>query len=143
MVRGLVHHDEVRPARDAEREQQLADLARRGLRGFEQAPGTRPEPREARHHVAEPVVGELLRLGEDAGGLLRGDFLRDEDEVLGLILRIDCKVGDAVKENQQILVMEAMKMENPIYAPCNGTVQSINVTQGQQMNPDDVLLVIG
>ena len=34
-------------------------------------------------------------------------------------------------------------MENPIYAPCNGTVQSINVTQGQQMNPDDVLLVIG
>ena len=61
----------------------------------------------------------------------------------GLILRIDCKVGDAVKENQQILVMEAMKMENPIYAPCSGTVQSINVTQGQQMNPDDVLLVIG
>ncbi|MGP1418497.1 MAG: biotin/lipoyl-containing protein [Sphaerochaetaceae bacterium] len=61
----------------------------------------------------------------------------------GLILRIDVKVGDTVKKNQEILVMEAMKMENEIFAPCDGVIKSIAVKQGQQMNPDDVLLVIG
>ena len=61
----------------------------------------------------------------------------------GLILRIDCKVGDKVKKNQEILVMEAMKMENEIFAPCDGTIAEISVKQGQQMNPDDVLLIIG
>lgn len=61
----------------------------------------------------------------------------------GLILRIDCKVGDMVKQNQEIIVMEAMKMENEIFAPCDGKILSIEVKQGQQMNPDDVLVVIG
>ena len=39
--------------------------------------------------------------------------------------------------------MEAMKMENEIYAPCDGVVTKISVTQGQQMQSDDELLVIG
>src|SRR5690606_9702138 len=40
----------------------------------------------------------------------------------GLILRIDVKVGDTVKQNQGIAVMEAMKMENEIFAPEAGTI---------------------
>ncbi len=61
----------------------------------------------------------------------------------GLILRLDVKVGDKVKKNQPLLVMEAMKMENEIYAPCDGVVQAIAVTQGQQMNTGDLLVTLG
>ena len=61
----------------------------------------------------------------------------------GLVLRLNVKVGDAVKENDEIMCMEAMKMENPIYAPCSGTVTQICVGQGDQLQADDTLVVIG
>jgi len=38
--------------------------------------------------------------------------------------------------------MEAMKMENEIYAPCDGTISSIAVSQGQQVAAGDALLTI-
>jgi len=61
----------------------------------------------------------------------------------GLVLRIDVKVGDAVKQNQAVMVMEAMKMENEIFAPSSGIITEIRVKQGDQLSADDVLLVIG
>ncbi|AEV29205.1 pyruvate/oxaloacetate carboxyltransferase [Sphaerochaeta pleomorpha str. Grapes] len=60
----------------------------------------------------------------------------------GLILRLEVKVGQKVTKNQCVLVMEAMKMENEIFAPCDGTVTKICVSQGQQMQNDDDLIVI-
>ncbi|MCF0237147.1 MAG: biotin attachment protein, partial [Sphaerochaetaceae bacterium] len=61
----------------------------------------------------------------------------------GLILRIECKEGQAVKKNQLIMVMEAMKMENEIYAPCDGIIGKILVTQGQQVVAGDKLASMG
>ena len=61
----------------------------------------------------------------------------------GLVLRIDVKVGDAVKKDQVVAVMEAMKMENEIYAPCNGVISSIAVSQGQQLQSGELLMTIG
>ncbi len=61
----------------------------------------------------------------------------------GLVLRINVKVGDTVKKNDVIMVMEAMKMENEIYAPCDGKITSIAVTQGQQLQAGDSLITIG
>ncbi|MDY0371352.1 MAG: biotin/lipoyl-containing protein [Sphaerochaetaceae bacterium] len=61
----------------------------------------------------------------------------------GLILRSNVAVGDTVKENEVLMVMEAMKMENEIFAPVSGVVTEIKVKQGDQLNADDVLLVIG
>ena len=52
-------------------------------------------------------------------------------------------MGDTVKQNDEIVVMEAMKMENPIYAPCDGQVTSITVNQGQQCQADELILTIG
>ena len=60
----------------------------------------------------------------------------------GLILRIDAKEGQAVKKNQLVMVMEAMKMENEIYAPCDGTITKISVSQGDQVVAGDTLLTI-
>ncbi len=61
----------------------------------------------------------------------------------GLVLRINAKVGDTVKKDQVVMVMEAMKMENEIYAPCDGVVSSIPVSQGQQLQSGEVLMTIG
>ncbi|AEC02518.1 biotin/lipoyl-containing protein [Parasphaerochaeta coccoides] len=60
----------------------------------------------------------------------------------GLVLRIEVKPGQKVKKNQLILVMEAMKMENEIFSPAEGTVASIAVSAGQQLGTDDLLVVI-
>jgi pyruvate carboxylase subunit B len=60
----------------------------------------------------------------------------------GLILRIEKQVGEAVAENELVLVMEAMKMETEIFAPCAGTIASINVAQGDQKKAGDLLAII-
>ena len=61
----------------------------------------------------------------------------------GLILKTNVKVGDTVKKNDCILVMEAMKMENEVFAPADGTITEIKVENGDQCQSDDVLVVIG
>ncbi|MBR4427406.1 MAG: biotin/lipoyl-binding protein, partial [Spirochaetales bacterium] len=61
----------------------------------------------------------------------------------GIVLRIECKEGQTVKKNQLIMVMEAMKMENEIYAPCDGVIGKIAVTQGQQVSAGDTLVTMG
>ena len=60
----------------------------------------------------------------------------------GTILAVKKNVGDAVKAGDVIVVLEAMKMENDIVAPCDGTVKSINAPKGSTVNTDDVLAVI-
>ena len=61
----------------------------------------------------------------------------------GLVLRIPVSVGQSVKKDEIVMVMEAMKMENEIYAPCDGVISSIAVSQGQQLQAGDLLLTIG
>ena len=60
----------------------------------------------------------------------------------GTILAVKKNVGEAVKAGDVIVVLEAMKMENDIVAPCDGTVKSINAPKGSTVNTDEVLAVI-
>ena len=60
----------------------------------------------------------------------------------GLALKFCVKVGDTVKENDLLMIMEAMKMENEIYSPCSGVVTAICVNQGDQLQAGDVLMTI-
>lgn len=61
----------------------------------------------------------------------------------GNILDIKVKVGDTVEANTVVIMLEAMKMENEIYAGTAGRVTAINVTKGSTVNSGDVLVVIG
>ena len=61
----------------------------------------------------------------------------------GTIFKLLANVGDSVKNGQVIVVLEAMKMENEIFAPCDGTVKEVRVAQGAAVAPGDVLVVIG
>jgi len=51
-------------------------------------------------------------------------------------------VGEAVNEDDEIMKIESMKMENPIYAPAAGTIESISVKENDEVEVDDLLLVI-
>lgn len=59
----------------------------------------------------------------------------------GLIKNLLVAEGAAVKKDQPILVLEAMKMDNDITAPCDGTV-SFCVAKGANVESDSVLAVI-
>lgn len=61
----------------------------------------------------------------------------------GAILKILVNVGDAVKQNQPLMILEAMKMENEIVASSDGTVTGIHAQQGDVVNPGDPLITVG
>ena len=60
----------------------------------------------------------------------------------GKIISLNIQVGDAVEEDDEVMVIEAMKMETAVFAPCSGTVKEIRVKQGDMVEEDDVLAVI-
>lgn len=57
----------------------------------------------------------------------------------GKVFKIEKNVGDAVKKGDTVLVLEIMKMETPVVAPEDGTVASINVAVGDQVEAGALL----
>ncbi|HOF05658.1 MAG TPA: acetyl-CoA carboxylase biotin carboxyl carrier protein subunit [Syntrophales bacterium] len=60
----------------------------------------------------------------------------------GKIMKILVRSGEAISEDDEVLKMESMKMENPIYAPATGTITEIRVKENDEVEADDVLLII-
>jgi biotin carboxyl carrier protein len=60
----------------------------------------------------------------------------------GNIWSVFVEVGVRVEEEDELLVIEAMKMENLIYSPCAGTIKEIRVKKGDKVEEDDVMIVI-
>ena len=62
--------------------------------------------------------------------------------ITGSVWKIEVKVGDAVDEGQTVVILESMKMEMPVEAPCKGKVASIAVSEGQAVDEGATLLVL-
>jgi biotin carboxyl carrier protein len=60
----------------------------------------------------------------------------------GNIMDVKVSVGQAVKKGDVLLILEAMKMENEIMAPKDGTVGSVAVSKGATVSSGDVLLTL-
>jgi biotin carboxyl carrier protein len=60
----------------------------------------------------------------------------------GNIWKVLVEVGDTVEEDDEVFIVEALKMEIPVYAPCDGSVTEIRVKKGDAVEEDDVLAVI-
>jgi len=58
----------------------------------------------------------------------------------GVILALNVKVGDTIKENDLLLVLEAMKMENNIVSEKSGVITAIHIVVGQQVLQDALLI---
>lgn len=64
-----------------------------------------------------------------------------ESPMPGTIVSVKVKAGDTVKADTLVAVLEAMKMENEIMAPCDGTVSSV-IAKGTSAQTGTVLCVI-
>jgi biotin carboxyl carrier protein len=60
----------------------------------------------------------------------------------GNIIRVDVKQGDVVKAGQILIILEAMKMENEIVAPKDGTVAQVVTSKGSVVDTGSPLVVI-
>jgi len=60
----------------------------------------------------------------------------------GKVFQLKVKPGDTLEEDEEIMVIEAMKMETPIFAPCDGTIREIKVKEEDQVAENDVLAII-
>ncbi len=58
----------------------------------------------------------------------------------GLILEISVEVGQSVKENDPLLILEAMKMENSFLSPRDGVIKSIAVKKGNAVDKGQLLI---
>jgi len=65
-----------------------------------------------------------------------------EAPMVGKVSKIEKQVGDAVEEDDVVIVMEAMKMEIPVVAPSSGKVKEIKVSVGQAVETGDILAEI-
>ncbi len=60
----------------------------------------------------------------------------------GKVIDVKVNVGDTVNEDDDLIILEAMKMEMPIVASASGTVKEIKCKKGDSVGADDVLVVI-
>lgn len=60
----------------------------------------------------------------------------------GTILSVNVRAGSAVRAGEVMFILEAMKMENEIVAPADGTVKQLLVSKGSAVDTDAVLAVI-
>lgn len=89
--------------------------------------------------------GQTYKLREIEDEFASEDSFSDDSlnaPMPGRITKILVKVGDIVKPKQQLLILEAMKMENIITAPFAGTVIKINYKENEQVKEGETLLKI-
>ena len=60
----------------------------------------------------------------------------------GKIIDIKVKVGDTVNEDDEVVIIEAMKMELPVVATSSGTVKEVRCNTGEAVEADAVLIVL-
>ena len=60
----------------------------------------------------------------------------------GNVLKVNVKVGDKVGKDTVVAVLEAMKMENEIFAGQDGTIASVEVAQGASVTADQVIITL-
>lgn len=87
------------------------------------------------------VLDELHALALDAAGAAAGGGVLAA-EIPGLVLEIRVTEGQAVKRGEPVVVLEAMKMQNELAAPCDGVVASVPAQAGRTVNAGDTLVVI-
>ncbi len=65
-----------------------------------------------------------------------------EAQITGIVWKIEKRVGDEVKEEDVLLIIESMKMEIPVEAPSAGRISEIRVAEGQSIEEGDIVVVL-
>ncbi|MCF0131259.1 MAG: biotin/lipoyl-binding protein [Pseudobutyrivibrio sp.] len=86
--------------------------------------------------VSAPVLAAPAATPAPAAG---SGSVKIEAGAAGKVFKIAASAGTAVKKGDPIVILEVMKMETPVVAPQDGTVASINVNEGQQVEAGALL----
>jgi len=98
-------------------------------------------------HVFAQVAGRSYRFNvvSRAAAATSDDSIAQgglEAPMPGRVTRVAVSVGEAVKRGQELIVVEAMKMENALVAPLDGVVKSLAVKVGDMVSPGSALVVV-
>jgi biotin carboxyl carrier protein len=99
------------------------------------APVVQPAPAPAPAPKPAPVVKEAPKAAPTGG-------IQITSPMPGSIFKVHVKPGDSVKKGDVVIILEAMKMENEIFAPQDAVVASVEVQEGATVNTGDVLVVL-
>ena len=91
--------------------------------------------------VAAPAAAPAPAAAAPAGDAVAAGT-RVDSPLPGNVLDVKVSVGQAVKAGQVLVIIEAMKMENEVAAPCDGVVKQIVASKGAVVATGDALLVI-
>ena len=97
------------------------------------APAAQPAPAAAAQPAEEEVSGEAVK-----SPMVGTAYLRPEPGAKAFV-----ETGDTVKFGDTLVIVEAMKVMNPITAPSGGIVKKILISDGQPVEFDQPLIVIG
>ena len=92
--------------------------------------------------AAAPVAAPAAPAAAPAPVAVAGDGVKVTAPMPGNILNVNVTSGQAVKKGDVMFILEAMKMENEIVAPEDGTVKQILAQKGATVDTDEVLAVI-
>jgi biotin carboxyl carrier protein len=91
--------------------------------------------------VLKDQYDELLKsLGIDAGASKKINDIKAP--MPGLVLKVLVKDGDVIKKGDNLLVLEAMKMENSIKAPADATIKSVKIIAGDKVEKNQVMILL-
>ena len=105
----------------------------------ERAAGAAPVQRAAAPKAAPPAAPAPASAPAPAAGT---GSIKVEAGAAGKVFKIEAKVGQAMKAGETVIILEAMKMEIPVVAPKDGTVASIDVTEGQSVDAGQVMATL-
>ena len=89
---------------------------------------------------SEPVKEEKQEKPKDNVAELRVGNIRVEAPMQGLVVGVNVSPGQKVKAGETLIVLEAMKMENPIVAPVDATVEGIHISKGDTVETGALLI---
>ncbi len=90
--------------------------------------------------VSANVVDERERLAQSVAGAGASGPKTVNASMPGIVVSLDCELGQEVAAGDTLLILEAMKMQNPIASETDGKVDKIHVEPGQAVNAGDALI---
>jgi biotin carboxyl carrier protein len=96
--------------------------------------------RSASAPLVRPAVGTVPRSQPTPPRAQPEDSRTARAPIAGTVNQVKVRPGDQVKENDLLVVLEAMKMESNVYSPLEGKIKQVNVSPGYRVVQGQVLV---